>query len=56
VAAAYAQLIVATDTVRLYQVAAGPVVALVAAQTISVQWLLPAVVFAGVWWREPVTG
>jgi len=56
VAAAYAQLIVATDTVRLYQVAAGPVVALVAAQTIPAQWLLPAVVFAAVWWREPVTG
>lgn len=53
-AVAYAQLLVATDSVRLYQTAAGPVVALVAAQTIPVEWLPLAVIVGGVvWWRTP---
>lgn len=47
---AYAQLLVATDTTRLVQTAAGPVVALAAAQTIPVEWLLLAVVVHAVWW------
>lgn len=55
-AAAYAQLAIATDTVRLYQYAAGPVMALAAAQVIPVQWLLLAAVVGAVWWREPVVG
>jgi hypothetical protein len=54
VAAAYAQLVIATDTVRIYQAAAGPVVALAAAQAIPVQWLALAVAVHVVWWREPV--
>lgn len=56
VAAAYAQLIVVTDTVRVYQTAAGPVVALAAAQVIPLQWLALAVAVHVVWWREPVVG
>lgn len=55
VAVAYAQLLVATDCVRLYQTLAGPVVALAAAQVIPPQWLLLAVVVHAVWWRPAVT-
>ena len=55
VAVAYAQLLVATDCVRLYQVVAGPVVCLAAAQVIPPQWLLLAVVVHAVWWRPAVT-
>ena len=50
---AYAQLLVATDTVRLYQHAAGPVMAVAAAQIVPVQWLLLAVVIHVVWFRAP---
>lgn len=53
-AVAYLQLIVATDTVRLYHVTAGPVMALAAAQVIPLEWLLLAVVVHVVWWRKPV--
>ena len=53
---AYGQLVVATDTVRLYQMAAGPVVCLAAAGVIPTHWLLLAVVVHAVWWREPVVG
>ena len=52
----YAALLVATDTVRVYQPIAAPVVCLAAVGVIPVGWLLPAVVFAAVWWRDPVTG
>lgn len=53
-AAAYAQLLVATDSVRLYQFAAGPVVALAAAQAIPVEWLpLAIIVGSYAWWRQP---
>lgn len=55
VVVAYAQLLVATDVVRLYQAVAGPVVCLAAAQVIPPQWLLLAVVVHAVWWRPPVT-
>ncbi len=51
--AAYALLLVATDTVRLVQHAAGPVMAVGAAQVIPVEWLLLAVVAHVVWWRVP---
>ena len=35
----------------------GPALMLVATMMlIPVGWLLPAVVFAAVWWRDPVTG
>jgi len=51
---AYAQLVMATDTVRLYQMAAGPVVCLAAAGVIPPHWLLLAVVCHAVWWRDPV--
>lgn len=51
--AAYALLLVATDSVRLYQHAAGPLVAAGAAQVIPVEWLLLAVAVHAVWWRKP---
>ena len=41
-AVGYAQLMVATDTVRLYQQAA-PVVCVIAALAIPIEWALPAV-------------
>lgn len=50
---AYAQLLVATDSVRLFQTAAGPSVALAAAAVIPTAWLLPAVVAHAFWWRRP---
>lgn len=52
-AAAYGQLILATDTVRLVHHGAGPVMALAAAQVIPTSWLLLAVVVHVVWWRPP---
>lgn len=52
---AYAQLIVATDTVRLYQSAAGVPVALAAAQVIPTPWLALAAVLHAFWWRTPET-
>lgn len=55
-AVAYGQLIVATDTVRLYQSVAGPVMALAAAMVIPAPWLLLAVAVHVVWWRDPVVG
>lgn len=52
-AAAYLQLVVATDTVRLVHHAAGPVLALGAA-TVTPTHLLPALAVAGIiWWRTP---
>ena len=56
VAAAYLLLVVVTDTVRVYQAVAGPVVCLTAAGVVPVQWLLLAVVVHVVWWRDPVVG
>jgi hypothetical protein len=50
---AYGLLLVATDSVRLYQHAAGPVMAVAAAQVIPTGWLLLAVVVHVVWWRTP---
>jgi len=50
---AHAQMLVATDTVRLLATTAGPVMALAAAQHIPVNWLLLAVVVNLVWWRKP---
>lgn len=52
-AAAYMQLLIATDTVRLLHHAAGPLMAVTAAQVIPMQWLLLAVVVHVVWWRQP---
>lgn len=52
-AVAYLQLIVATDTVRLVQTAAGPPMAVVAALTIPTPWLLLAVIAHSFWWRQP---
>ena len=50
---AYAQLLVATDTVRLLHTAAGPVMALAAAQVLPLQ-LLPLILIAHFfWWRKP---
>lgn len=51
---AYLQLLVATDTVRLVHHAAGPVLAVAAAQVIPPQWLLLVCVVHVVWWRPPV--
>lgn len=50
VAAAAAQLLVATDTVRIVQCAAGPAVALAAAEAIPHRLLLPAAVVHFFWW------
>jgi len=52
-AIAYLQLLVATDTVRLLQHAAGPALAAAAAQNIPPSWLLLAVVIHVVWFRAP---
>ena len=52
-ALAYAQLFIATDTVRLYQHAAGPLMAYTAASIIPTEWLLAAVAVHVVWWRRP---
>jgi hypothetical protein len=52
-AVAYAQLLVATDTVRLLHHAAGPAMAAAAAQFVPVEWLLLAVAVHVVWWRKP---
>lgn len=52
-AVAYLHVIVATDTVRLYQHAAGPVMAATAAQVIPAQWLPLAVAVHVAWWRTP---
>lgn len=51
--AAFAQLLVATDTVRLLHTAAGPVVALVAASNLPEKWLLVAVVVHLAWLKRP---
>ena len=50
---AHAQLFVATDTVRLTQTAAGPLMAVGAAVVIPEPWLILAVVAHVVWWRKP---
>ena len=52
-AAAYGLLLVATDSVRLYQHAAGPVMAATAAQVIPPQFLPLALVAHVAWWRTP---
>lgn len=52
-AAAYLQLLVATDTVRLVQHAAGPVMAAAAAQVIPGPWLVLGLVAHVWWWRTP---
>lgn len=52
-AVAHAQLLIATDTVRLVQHAAGPAMAVAAAQTIPTEWLLLAVVAHTFWLRKP---
>lgn len=49
---AYAQLLVATDTVRLLHTAAGPAVAFAAVQVFPVEWLALVVVVHVVWWRQ----
>jgi hypothetical protein len=53
---AYGALLVATDTVRVYQPPAAPVVALVACGVIPERWLPLALLPAVLWWRAPVTG
>lgn len=49
---AHVQLVVATDTVRLLHTSAGPVMAIVAAETIPPSWLLPVVVAHWFWWLK----
>jgi len=51
--AAHAQLLVATDTVRLLHTAAGPVVALAAAEVIPGPLLILAAAASFMWWRRP---
>lgn len=50
---AYGQLLVTTDTVRLYQHAAGPLMAATAASVIPAGWLWIALAAHVVWWRTP---
>lgn len=50
---AHLQLLVATDTVRIVHHAAGPVLAIAAAQTIPTEWMLAAAVAHVMWWRPP---
>lgn len=50
---AYAQLLIATDSVRLYQHAAGPLMAITAAALIPGPWLLPAAVLHIFWLVTP---
>jgi hypothetical protein len=50
---AYGQLLVATDTVRLLHTAAGPVMAIAAAQVLPVQWLPLILIAHFFWWRKP---
>lgn len=52
-AIAYGQLLIATDTVRLYQHAAGPAMAAAAATQIPTAWLPLALAVHVVWWRTP---
>lgn len=52
-AVAYLQLLVATDTVRLVHTAAGPAMALAAAQVLPPQWLPLAAVAHVFWFRRP---
>jgi len=52
-AIAHLQLLVATDTVRLVAHAAGPTMAVAAAQVIPAQWLVLACVAHVFWWRVP---
>lgn len=52
-AVAYGQLLVATDSVRLYQHGAGPAMALAAVQVIPPSWLPLAVAAHVVWWWKP---
>lgn len=51
-AVAYLQLVVATDTVRLLHHAAGPSMAVAAAQNIPTAWLFAACAVHVVWWRN----
>lgn len=51
--AAYAQLLVATDTVRLVQHAASPAVAVAAVAVIPVEWLWLALVLHVAWFWKP---
>ena len=55
-AVGYASLLIATDTVRIYQPPAAPLMALGAAMVIPTPWLPLAVIAAVFWWRQPVTG
>lgn len=52
-AVAYSQLLIATDTVRLVQHVAGPVVAIAAAQRIPAEWLMLVVAVHAMWWVRP---
>jgi hypothetical protein len=53
VAVAHLQLLIATDTVRLVHHAAGPAMAVAAAQVIPTEWLLLAVIAHTFWYRTP---
>jgi hypothetical protein len=52
-AAAYAQLVVATDTYRLVHTAAGPALAFWAVQAVPVPWLGLLCLSSVVWWLRP---
>lgn len=50
---AHLQVLVATDTVRLVQTAAGPVVAIAAMRTVPVVWTPAVAILCVFWWRNP---
>lgn len=52
-AVAYAQMLVATDSVRLYQHGAGPAMAFAAASVVPIMWAAPALAVHVFWWRAP---
>jgi len=52
---AHAQTLVATDTVRLVQTAAGPVVAVAAVQVLPLEWVAVVPLLGLLWWRTPET-
>jgi len=52
-AVAHLQLVVATDTYRLLHTAAGPLVALTAAQNVPTEWLPYLCAVSLVWWIRP---
>jgi hypothetical protein len=52
---AHLQTLVATDTVRIVQTAAGPLMAIAAVAAVPVGWAPVVVLFVVFWWRRPTS-